>query len=84
MLNPSSEKGKKLNGKIVFKESENGGKIATGTMQGFEDGGVIGPIDGKAGLEVSDGLANEMIILLENAISTKYNAPIKLIVVDKK
>jgi hypothetical protein len=84
MSNPSSDKGKKLNGKITFKESENGGAIAIGTMQGFEDGGVIGPIDGKPGLKASDGLANEMVILLENAISTKYNATIKLVILSKK
>ena len=35
MLNPSSEKGKKLNGKITFKETDSGGVIATGTMVPF-------------------------------------------------
>ena len=84
MLNPSSEKGKKLNGKITFKETDSGGVIATGTMQGFGDGGIVGPIDGKPGTEASDGLANEMIIKLEDAISSKYNNSLKLVIVTKK
>ena len=84
MLNPSSESGKKLNGKITFKETDSGGVIATGTMQGFGDGGIVGPIDGKPGEKASDVLADEMIIKLEDAITSKYNAPIKLVKVTKK
>jgi hypothetical protein len=53
-------------------------------MQGFGDGGIIGPIDGKPGEKAGDGLANEMIIKLEDAISSKYNNSLKLVIVTKK
>ena len=82
--NPSSEFAKQINGKITFKETESGGVIATGTLQGFKDGGIIGPIDGKAGTEASDGLANEMIIKLVDAMTSKYNATLKIVILTKK
>ena len=82
--NPSSEVAKKISGKITFKETDIGGVIATGTVQGFSDGEIIGPIDGKPGEKASDVLADEMIIKLEDAITSKYNAPIKLVKVTKK
>jgi hypothetical protein len=85
MLNPTSEVGKKINGKIVFKESGGGNLIATGTVQGLINGESVGPIDGLPGPKgTNDGLVNEMITLLENEITIKYKQAIKLIVVDKK
>ena len=84
MSNPSSDSAAKINGKITFKEDDFGGVIATGTVQGFKDGGVIGPIDGKPGEKASDGLANEMIIKLVDGITSKYNAPLKIVIVTKK
>ena len=49
----------------------------------------VGPINGKPGLKASDILVEEMITLLEDAITKKFTiggveVPIKLVIVTKK
>jgi hypothetical protein len=86
ILNPTSENSKKVTGKITIGK-RGPESTATGVMSGFPDGSSLGPISGQpslGGSEVVDSLVNEMLIILENAIVSKYQVQVKLIVVDKK
>ena len=56
-------------------------------MSGFPDGSSLGPISGQSSLggsEVVNSLVSEMLIILENAIISKYQVQVKLVVIDKK
>lgn len=84
ILNPTTENSKKVNGKITFNKS--GPKSqAIGTLEGFPDGGSIGPIIGAESFTADlNALANEMLIILQDEIIKKYQVNVKLVVVEKR
>ena len=83
MYNPSNEDGKKINGKVIFKESGTD-LIATGSIQGLPMDGVIDPMDEIGTKGSNDVLLSQMITLLENAIYLKTKIEIKLFAVASK
>lgn len=84
ILNPTSEAGKKIFGKIQITQT-GAKKIAVGTISGFFDSGSIGPISSPETI-TSDNqiLIDELMINLEDKIMKQYQTKVKLVVLDKK
>ena len=83
LAEPKSENDKNIVGTITFNKI-GPKKEAVGNLEGFPDGGKIGPVKGQQSPSETSVLADEMIIILQNQIITKYSVDTKLKISEKK
>ena len=80
---PKSENDKNIVGTITFNKI-GPEKEAVGALEGFSDGGKIGPIKGTKSTNEISVLADEMLLILQNEIISKYSTEVKLKIIEKK